>query len=587
MENIIDDINALIAEKQFENAKAILDKNITDSEHNIELLKLRGLCNINLEDYKAAKTDFETVIKYEPDDATSRFYLANCYDNLEDYIHAIAEYEEVIKLRDTYLDAYKNLCITYIKSNEGEKAAQLGIKALEKYPEEFMLYYIIGTAYMSAGKFSESIEYLLKANSLNPEYAQVYNNLGTSYMTLGNLDKAREYFLSSLNYDKDNSITYFNIASIYQVQGDHKEACKYFKQAYEKEDSDSYLTSWALSEVKSGDFISAIEHYKILATKYPEKTNFKYNLATCYEAIGDFKLAADILNQLVMMNPKAVSLIQKLAAIYMRMGKLLNAKNMYEKLILQGSVSHEIYYTYAHLCAKTGDLEKAEKILKKVLDLKPDFAPAHKDLGIIYMRKRLFDYAEDEFKKALEVNNKDFNILYEYANYLHATTQFEKADEYYQKALEIKPEDPDALGFSALNKVQTKDFATALKQIEFAIKHAPQNAFMLFIEGKIHFFMKNYEDAKRFLVRSYEMQQTPDCENMLGLTYFELEDYKQANNIFLHILKESPVNVTLLLNSAKCYEKLGEIDSALEQLNKLTEIFPECEEAQEMIRKLS
>ncbi|MBQ2611307.1 tetratricopeptide repeat protein, partial [bacterium] len=43
----------------------------------------------------------------------------------------------------------------------------------------------------------------------------------------------------------------------------------------------------------------------------------------------------------------------------------------------------------------------------------------------------------------------------------------------------------------------------------------------------------------------------------------------------------------LLLNSAKCYEKLGEIDSALEQLNKLTEIFPECEEAQEMIRKLS
>jgi len=74
---------------------------------------------------------------------------------------------------------------------------------------------------------------------------------------------------------------------------------------------------------------------------------------------------------------------------------------------------------------------------------------------------------------------------------------------------------------------------------------------------------------------------------MLGLTYFESGDWQQANNIFLHLLKESPVNVTLLLNSAKCYENLNDKDAALAQLEKVTEIFPECEEAHEMIRKLS
>lgn len=57
--------------------------------------------------------------------------------------------------------------------------------------------------------------------------------------------------------------------------------------------------------------------------------------------------------------------------------------------------------------------------------------------------------------------------------------------------------------------------------------------------------------------------------------------------IFKSMLKENPMNVNLLLNSARCYEKLNDKNSALELLNKVVESFPECEEAQEMIRAIS
>ena len=53
------------------------------------------------------------------------------------------------------------------------------------------------------------------------------------------------------------------------------------------------------------------------------------------------------------------------------------------------------------------------------------------------------------------------------------------------------------------------------------------------------------------------------------------------------MLKENPLNINLLLNSANCYEKLGKTDEALKVLDKITETFPECEEAQEMIRRIS
>ena len=90
-----------------------------------------------------------------------------------------------------------------------------------------------------------------------------------------------------------------------------------------------------------------------------------------------------------------------------------------------------------------------------------------------------------------------------------------------------------------------------------------------------------------FLIKSYELEKTHDAENLLGLCYYELGDYSQANAIFISMLKDNPLNVNLLLNSAKCYQKLGDKDSALAALDKVVEAFPECVEAQELIREIS
>ena len=232
--------------------------------------------------------------------------------------------------------------------------------------------------------------------------------------------------------------------------------------------------------------------------------------------IGEYNYAIGILAHLVLLNPKSVTMSQKLANLYMKINQPLNAKEIYEKIILGGSVSFEIYYEFAHICAKTGDMDKAEKILKKVIDLNPDYAPAHKDLGVLYLRKRLFDYAEDEFNMALKSAPEDFAIVFEYANYLHSTTNFEKADEYYQKALGICPEDVDALGFSALNKIHLKDFDKALEQVKLAIEKAPNMSFLQYIAGKIMYLKGEFDEAKYYLIKSYETEKTHDVENLLG-----------------------------------------------------------------------
>ncbi len=585
MENL-DKINELISDKKFEEAKKELVSIVEKDEKDFEALKLLGLCHINLGEFKEGQAVFETVIKYKID-AVSWFYLANCYDNQDDFLHAIAAYEEVLRMRSSYIDAYKNLAVVYVKNKEPENAVKTVKRALEYVQDDYTIYYIGGTACMALKKFDEAVEYLEKALALNPEHSQLYNNLGTCYVTVGDLDKAYQNFFKASELDSESSITYFNIASVLQLQNKHTEACEYFRKAYALEPQDNYLIALALSEVKSNQFDEAIKNYKTLVSHHPEKPNFQYNLACCLDAKGEYASAIAILAHLVLLNPKSVSMSRKLASIYIKIRQYANAKNLYEKIIMQGNVSFEIYYEFAQLCAKTNDMDKAEKILKKVLELNPDFGLAHKDLGVLYLSKRLFDYAQDEFTKALEFAPDNFDVLFEYANYLHATTDFKKSDEYYQKALEIQPENYEALGFSALNKMLMNDLDEAYEQIEKVLNKVTNDEFMYFIAGKIRFLQNEFEDAKMYFIKSYELEKTYDTENMLGYCYYELGNYEQANGIFKNLLEKNPLNVNLLLCSARCYEKLNDKDAALETLDKIVDTFPECEEAQEMIRAIS
>lgn len=585
----IDKIYSQIENGDYEIALKSIEEIIDKDAKDIDAQRLLALCEVNLEQYNEAKVILEDIIKYRQDDAICWYYLGCCYDNLEEYIEAKHAYSTVIKLRPEYVDVYKSMAIIQIKTNEPEKAIDYVNEGL-KYSngEDYSFYYIAGTACMAAKKYDECITYIQKAIELCPENVQLYNNLGTAYLTTGKFDQALETYKKSIEIDEKDSMAYFNIASILQIQEKHSEACEYFAKAHAlSPEDDAYIIAWAISEVKSGDLQNATEHYKYLTAAYPQKTTYKYNLACCLQAIGEYSAAISILNQLIVLKPKSLEVMKKLASIYIAIGQVQNAKDIYERIVRLGITSHLPYYELAILCVKTGDTTRAEQMLKKVCKLKPDFAPAHKDLGVIYLNKRLFDYAKNEFEEALKYAPDDFHIVIEYANYCHATSDFETADKYYQKALQLNPHSAQALAFSALNKTHLKEIDKSIEQIEHALSHIQESAFLFYIAGRIYFLAKDYEKSKTMLIKSYELEKLPDAQNLLGLCYFELGNFQQAKLIFTNMLEKTPLNVNILLNAAKSCDKLGEKDEALKYLDKIVETFPDCEEAQELIRKIS
>lgn len=585
--NELEKVKDLIAENSYNEAKKELTKYISEGhENDLEVLKLMGLVNVNLQDYKSATTNFEKAIKISPKDATALFYLANCYDNLNRLSDAESYYIKVLEIRENYIDAYKNLCIICMKTGKENNAIEYAMKAKEIAPQDYTFDYLIGTAYVALKIYNKGIEYLEAALALNPEHFQIYNNLGTAYLLVGSREKAIDCYKKAIKIRPEDAISYYNIGSIYQIQNKHEQACDYFEKAYHLDNQENYLISLALSELKSMQLEKAAKHYKALAILHPEKDSFQYNLASCYELMRDFPSAINIMKLLLARNPKSITMAQKLANLYIETRNFRQAKDLYDSIILKASPSSEVLYQYAILSTQLYDTGTAEKIFKKVIKMNPENAVAHKDLGVIYLNQRLFDYAEDEFRIAMELAPNDFDIIFEYANYLYSVSKYQEADKYYDKALAIK-DDVVAKSLQAINKIELNQLDNARELIESALTEQPEHEYIQFLAGRIYYSMEDYEKAKIYFIKSLEQNPDIETKNLLALCYYQLGEYDKALNIFKALLEKNSENISLLLNEAKCYEKMNETNKALEVLDKLTDIFPECEEAHEIIRRIS
>lgn len=583
---IIDEINDLIADKNFAEAKKKVEESISDNLDNVEFLKLAGLTYVNLELWRNAKNSFESVIKYSSDDATSWFYLAKCYEKLGDFIASKNAYISVIKLRKEYLEAYKSLCVVLMKINDTETAIEYA-KLAKEIDDDFIFDFIIGTAYMKQKEFEKAIEPLEMALSKDVENLGTLNSLGTCYMATNDMEKAISTYEKALELNPKAPMTYYNLGSAYQIKQDHKKAIQYFRQALDICEDESFLSALAMSEIKIKNYEEALKIYKQLAVLCPSKESYKYNVVICYEALGDISTAIKMLEEIVYVNPKNIQPAQKLAGLYIKTNQLIKAKEIYDNIILKQKITPEIMHQYAVLSSSLCDSDTAERMLKKVIKMNPNIAKAHKDLGIIYLNKRLFDYAEEEFETALELAPDDFEILFEYGNYFYSISKNLEAEKYYLKALEIQPKNVLALTFMGLNKLVLNNLDEAHKYIMTAVDVEPNHEYVQFCAGRILYAEGKYEDAKTYLIRAVEQNPDIETQNTLALTYRGLGEYEQALNIFKNIDEKRPKNISVLMEIAKCYEALSDNDLALEYLDKVVAIFPDNEEAHEMIRKLS
>jgi len=184
---------------------------------------------------------------------------------------------------------------------------------------------------------------------------------------------------------------------------------------------------------------------------------------------------------------------------------------------------------------------EAETALKKAIELDEGTVRAHIELANLYVRGKAYEPALALYHDLIKRNPKlvpayaSAGILYD------AKGDRPKANEYYQKALNIDPKFVPALNNLAWNYAEYGgDLNTALAYVQTAQETEPNNPEVADTGGWIYFKMHAYSKAISLLKDSAEQAtDNPVIRYHLGMAYYHKGDLRAAKKALQQALRLS------------------------------------------------
>lgn len=552
--------------------------------------------------------------------------------------HELEDYENALKYRELIWEAhseeerparlYIDLAEDYDLSGDRQKALKLYRQAAERFGESGELCYRQAKILADDKKLQEAVSMCDKAlengfhqDAFNlrlevlldlEEYEQVRDEaadiMERGYRTAQVLyDYARalheledykeaEKILKEL-YERTQGadVVCEEYASVCYDSDRSEEALKWIEEAIEKRDTlrRQYLKGNCLHDLKR--YREETEVYRCIIDEGADGYYVRYRLGRALESLGSFPEAEDWLRRALEENPDYSTAWDSFGDVLQKQGKWQEAKKAYEEAAGRGHLqgARDLCRLLKRLHEDDEAKERIEENLKRW--------PADGSLLLLYsdilLRKKEYEETVRCLNRYIEVRPSQTERGYrEIAECYERAKDFEKAEEYYQKAIDISPGSARCwrlMGKFLANEV--KDQERALPYLEKAVELMPDSTYGWMKLGEVYEELGRREDARKSYERSLENYMTDieaDPEDCCS--------YEGAADVLIHLGRldeaEEMARKAISLqcrvftcSSCYCYEsyenlsnieeRRGNLEKALEWMEKAgrqtyTEFYP-------------
>lgn len=353
-------------------------------------------------------------------------------------------------------------------------------KFLVERSSEAMKYYQLGLEQKRKGDMTFAIASLEKAVELDANFAPPYMELGVVYTRRGLFDKAVEALRKSLNLDPTNLIARYNLGVIYEGRGSWTQAiAEYMKVVSSDPNNVMVRTRLGICLAEAGQSTAAIDQWNIAITIDPNYKEARVLLGKIYSETGDipfvrvkYRLSYDATKHSLeyvreteggggqepeALHPgylfydaaveqyiEALKIDPYLAEAYAGLGFT------FARAALRGRRLFHPYhqelrdnYTGAvRLKMTIGEmLQWATHYLRKAMELEPQNAYYHCNLGVVYAERGLYENAIKHLKEATKIDPRvtaahaNLALVYSYQG------QIEQARYDYERIARVHPSD--------------------------------------------------------------------------------------------------------------------------------------------------
>jgi tetratricopeptide (TPR) repeat protein len=250
-------------------------------------------------------------------------------------------------------------------------------------------------------------------------------------------------------------------------------------------------------------------------------------------------------------------------------GDFNNAVRLYSKAILAEPALFQAYYQRATAYLALSRDREAEGDLKKVLELKPDFARAHRAIGQIYLDAGKTAEAIQAFARALELDGSLTGVRIFYASALIKNNEPAKALSQLQAALDKGEKSALAFALLGLAEERTGKFTEAFANYSRAIELDATSATAL--EGRARLYEKQgaLDKAISDYSASYKSQPSREVDFRLASLYGRSGQAQAAISIYRRMLVEKPDDLPVRIEMAQLLNESGQTEEAAKEVEKL------------------
>ena len=334
-------IDALIKEKQFEIAKAVLEQ-----------AKTQGLAGEKI-------NALQNQLKHIP--ATPKLFDKNKNLTLKEKRQKVSESKKQKRQNDNTnhpspSQQQINSLLEYYQAGQYSDAENLARSFTQQFPNLQFGWKILGAVLKQIGRISESLAAMKKSVHIDPQDAEAHSNLGVTFLELGRLDEAEASYRLSIALKPDYAGAHSNLGNTLQKLGRLLEA------------EISYTNAIALK---------------------PDYAEAHYNLGITRRKLGKLDESEVSLRQAIALKPDFAEAYSNLGNALLELGRSNEAEASLRQAIALKSDFPEAHNNLANTLVELGRLVEAEASYTQAITLKPGYTGALRNRwDLLFSQKR-------------------------------------------------------------------------------------------------------------------------------------------------------------------------------------------------------
>ncbi len=524
--------------------------------------------------FKQAIENLYKALELDPESSEILSEIAGLYFELSNTDKAIRYYEQALLSDPDNVSIKFKLARIYKQINLITKALPLLRSVCESDLNSAYIAEFLNLLYLESD-FEGVIDFYQKPIVSNSTNAKIHYYAGSSYLALGDTIKARELYQKSLQYDKNDYNIVYSCANLLYEEGKYKEAATtLLSSPVAKTNHKSF---YLLGEIciAQDNIPEAINNYSKACKLNPRNPLYYYSLATAYSVNGFLKEAEDNYYNAVKLSPNNLFYAYTLALVYYQSKQIAKAKEKIKNILLINSNNINALVLKARIATDENDVVTAEQILKNVLKQNPknDYA--------LYIRAQVFqklgwwEKAIETIDLAMKYNPDSLEYKSEAVSYNISAKKYDVAEKLCKEILQ--KEENYIFAYIKLTEIYVKQkrFSEALENIEITLKYDINTASAYMMKAKIYLANKLLEQSIEFAKQAILLE--PDNNEyylFLADVYYKNKKYKDARKYYQEAAQYDVTSAYLKYQSAKCADKLGDVNAAIADFSMAKRLAP-------------